>query len=63
MLQHKDDPSAIYKLQIIFGHSSPAITKRYIGILDDEIETAYMDLNLGLNTNNMENNNVIGMME
>lgn len=48
MIKHKDDPQAIYKLQIIFGHSSPAITKRYIGIEDEEIKDSYMELNLGL---------------
>ncbi len=33
-------------LQKIFNHTSPAITMRYIGITQDEIENVYLDLNL-----------------
>jgi len=32
----------------IFNHSSVAITKRYIGIMDEEIEDVFNSLNLGL---------------
>lgn len=33
-------------LQNIFNHSSPGITKRYIGITQDEKRKVYLDLNL-----------------
>ncbi len=33
-------------LQTIFNHSSPTVTKRYIGITQDEINISYISLNL-----------------
>ena len=36
------------KLQMLFGHSSPAITLRYIGLTDDEIYATYTSRNYGL---------------
>jgi integrase len=33
-------------LQAIFNHSSPEVTKRYIGITQDEVNNSYMLLNL-----------------
>ena len=42
-----DRSRAIEFLQKILGHSRPSITLRYAGITDDEIETAYKQLNLG----------------
>ncbi len=33
-------------LQAIFNHSSPEVTKRYIGITQDEITNSYLHLNL-----------------
>ena len=33
-------------LQTIFNHSSPDVTKRYIGITQDEVNESYMRLNL-----------------
>ena len=35
-------------LQKMFGHSTSAQTLDYIGITGEEIETAYMELNLGM---------------
>lgn len=40
--KHKD----LAVLQEIFSHSSPAITKRYIGITQDEIEGTLKDFSL-----------------
>lgn len=34
-------------LQKMFGHSSPAMTLNYIGLTDEEISSAYKNLNLG----------------
>lgn len=48
MMKNKDDPRALYKLQKIFGHSSPAITLAYIGLDKEELTNAYMNLNLGI---------------
>ncbi len=36
----------IEKLQTILNHSSPAITLRYIGITQDDIDNVYLNLNL-----------------
>ena len=44
---HKEDPHAIYTLQMIYGHSSPGITLRYIGITEEDIKNSYLGLNLG----------------
>ena len=42
-----DRTRALEFLQKIFGHSSSAITLRYIGITDEEIRETYQGLNLG----------------
>ena len=42
-----NDPRKLLLLQKMFGHSSVAQTLDYIGITKDEIEQAYLDLNLG----------------
>lgn len=44
----EDKEKALVELMVIFRHSSVAITKRYIGILDEEIEGVFLDLNLGI---------------
>lgn len=36
-----DAPMALMRLQTLFNHSSPAITKRYLGITNSEIESSY----------------------
>jgi len=44
----EDKEKALVMLMTIFNHSSVAITKRYIGIMDEEIEDVFNSLNLGL---------------
>lgn len=47
MLMSNNDPRKLLLLQKMFGHSSAAQTLDYIGITGEEIEDAYMKLNLG----------------
>ena len=44
----EDKEKALVMLMVIFNHSSVAITKKYIGIMDEEVESIFNDLNLGL---------------
>lgn len=50
MLISGNDPRRLLLLQKIFGHSTSAQTLDYIGITTEEIEKAYMELNLGSRT-------------
>ena len=36
-----DAPMALMRLQTLFNHASPAITKRYLGITASELESSY----------------------
>lgn len=36
-----DAPMALMRLQTLFNHASPTITKRYLGITDSELENSY----------------------
>lgn len=47
MVMSNNDPRKLLLLQKMFGHSSAAQTLDYIGITGEEIEEAYMKLNLG----------------
>lgn len=47
MLMSGNDPRKLLLLQKIFGHSSTVQTLEYIGITSEEIEDAYLHLNLG----------------
>lgn len=47
MVMSGNDPRKLLLLQKIFGHSSAAQTLDYIGITSEEIESAYLNLNLG----------------
>lgn len=47
MLMSGNDPRKLLLLQKMFGHSTSAQTLDYIGITSEEIEEAYMNLNLG----------------
>lgn len=47
MLISNNDPRKLLLLQKMFGHSTAAQTLDYIGITGEEIEAAYMELNLG----------------
>lgn len=46
MLISNHDPRRLLLLQKIFGHSSVAQTLDYIGITKEEVQQAYLDLNL-----------------
>lgn len=47
MVMSGNDPRKLLLLQKIFGHSSSMQTLEYIGITQEEIEDAYLGLNLG----------------
>ena len=47
MVMSNNDPRKLLLLQKMFGHSTSAMTLDYIGITGEEIEEAYMQLNLG----------------
>lgn len=47
MVMSGNDPRKLLLLQKIFGHSTSAQTLDYIGITGEEIEDAYLGLNLG----------------
>lgn len=47
MMMSGNDPRKLLLLQKIFGHSTSAQTLDYIGITNEEIEDAYLRLNLG----------------
>ncbi len=44
----EDKEKALVMLMVIFNHSSIATTKKYIGIMNEEIESVFNDLNLGI---------------
>lgn len=48
MKQNNNDSRTLMLLQQIFGHSSSAITLRYIGFTEEEIDNTYKNLNLGV---------------
>ena len=48
MLMSGNDPRKLLLLQKMFGHSTAAQTLDYIGITGEEIEDAYLKLNLGI---------------
>lgn len=47
MVMGNNDPRRLLLLQKMFGHSTAAQTLDYIGITTEEIEDAYLNLNLG----------------
>lgn len=47
MVMSGNDPRKLLLLQKMFGHSTSAQTLDYIGITGEEIEEAYLNLNLG----------------
>lgn len=44
----EDKEKALVMLMVIFNHSSMATTKKYIGIMDEEVESVFNQLNIGL---------------
>lgn len=58
MLMSNNDPRKLLLLQKMFGHSSAAQTLDYIGITGEEIEEAYMKLNLGGNNYYLIDSNI-----
>jgi len=52
MVMSGNDPRKLLLLQKMFGHSTSAQTLDYIGITGEEIEEAYLKLNLGSETCN-----------
>lgn len=44
----EDKEKALVMLMVIFNHSSVATTKKYIGVMSEEVESVFNDLNLGL---------------
>lgn len=44
----EDKEKALVMLMVIFNHSSVATTKKYIGIMNEEIEDVFNGLNLGI---------------
>lgn len=44
----EDKEKALVMLMTIFNHSSVVMTKKYIGLMDNEIEDIFNELNLGL---------------
>ena len=44
----EDKEKALVMLMVIFNHSSVATTKKYIGIMNEEVEDVFNSLNLGL---------------
>lgn len=44
----EDKEKALVMLMAIFNHSSVATTKKYIGLMDEEMEDVFNSLNLGL---------------
>lgn len=47
MMMGGNDPRRLLLLQKMFGHSTAAQTLDYIGLTNEEIEEAYLELNLG----------------
>jgi site-specific recombinase XerD len=43
-----DKEKALVMLMVIFNHASVATTKKYIGIMNEEVEDIFNGLNLGL---------------
>jgi len=58
MLMSNNDPRKLLLLQKMFGHSSAAQTLDYIGITGEEIEEAYMKLNLGSRKHYLVDSNI-----
>lgn len=56
MAMCNNDPRKLMLLSKMLGHSSLTITLDYIGITEDEIQDAYLNLNLGSKNNYLDSN-------
>lgn len=59
MAMSGNDPRKLLLLQKMFGHSSSAQTLDYIGLTQEEMEDAYLNMNLGSKTSNYLLNSTI----
>lgn len=59
MVMSGNDPRKLLLLQKMFGHSSAAQTLDYIGITNEEIQEAYLSLNLGNMNNYLVKNSIL----
>lgn len=64
MMMSGNDPRKLLLLQKMMGHSTSAQTLDYIGLTDEEMRDAYLDLNLGSAKHNyMIDSNIIELDE
>ena len=59
MVMSGNDPRKLLLLQKMFGHSTSAQTLDYIGITNDEIKDAYLNLNLGSDKHYMIDSQIV----
>lgn len=58
MVKGNNDPRTLLLLQKIFGHSTAAQTLTYVGITEDEVHDAYMNLNIGYSGSMLVDSNI-----
>lgn len=63
MVMSGNDPRKLLLLQKMFGHSTSAQTLDYIGITSEEIDAAYLKMNLGSRSHNYLMDSDVGEIE